>query len=279
MMNLLMYLKAKSEGKNLRSWWKGESSLGIAYSGPINYTHRLRYTKLGSYLEQPKLVDTTMSGSLAAKVGFSFNGNSNHLLARLSENSILALSIGFEGEIIPFEDMSNFVLSDNGRNATETSSAGYYQMGIPITLDYKWGCDVDFNPELKACFAAGGGLMPMYSTIGDINGMHVGGLRMPPYVYASVGFYAWGCWKLRASYIPGAFVDWRGQEGNNLGTLTQTSTIKGSNVFTIGISTMSFSQDWRDGRGDRGPGIGGGGGGNSGNGRRSRRHGGTMRMF
>ena len=279
MMNYLMYLKAKSEGKNLRSWWKGEGSFGIAYTGPVEYSHRLRYTKLVSYTEPLKVVDTTLRGSLQPQVGISANGNSNHLLVRTSENSIVSLSVGFEMLLGRFDDMPSFELSDNGRNTVETNSMRYVQAGAPITLDYKWGCDVDFNPDLKACFAVGGGFMPMYSGTSNHRGAHVGGLRMPPYLYASLGFYAWGCWKVRASYIPGPFVNWEGKEGNNLGTLTQTSTMKGSNVFTIGISSMSFSQDWRDGRGDRGPGIGGGKGGNSGNGRRSRRHGGTMRMF
>lgn len=277
-MNWLMYQKAKGEGKNLRRWWKGESTIGAAFTGPISYQHRLRYTTAGSYFVPSETFDTVMRGTLAPKVGFSANGNSNHLLARLSESSILSLSVGMEMVITRFEDMPSFVFSDNGKNATETSSMGYTLVGAPITLDYKWGCDVDFDPDVKACFAAGGGLMPLYGATTDHRGNHVGGLRTAPYVYASAGFYAWGCWKVRASYIPGTFINHSGQEAGYGGSLTQTSSMKGSNVFTVGLAYMAFSGDWNDGNGDRGPGIGGGRG-SGGNGRRSRRHGGTMRMF
>ena len=242
--NFLAYQKAKNEGANLRRWWKGEGTIGIAFSGPLNYTHRTRYDENPDPTEW---FDSTIAGTAKPQLSFAVNGNSNHLITRLGASDILSISVG---EQVNFMRWTFDAWSGSTRKADATKLI-YVQLGIPVTLDYKWGCDVDFDPEQKSCFAIGVGGMPMYSM--SLSNLEPAGssFRIAPYAYASFGFYMRGCWKLRLSYLPGKYTVSKDALENVGGTIN-TLNIQGSNIITLGISHMSYSKDWGNGSAVRG---------------------------
>jgi len=250
----LRYQKAKEEGSNLKKWWKGESTLGLAFTGPLQYSHRSKYDSV-EHVSQ-RSYDSVIKGTAKPELSFHMNGNTNHMLARISDNSILSFSAGAEVNILRWK-----LETYNGNTLQrKTGSLLHAQFGAPLTLDYKWGCDVDFDRELKTCFAVGGGMMPLVG----INLMSTESMslsaKMAPYLYASFGFYAWGCWKIRASYMPGNYTVVKDATANYGGT-TNTLNMQGGNNFMIGISHMSRSIDWGRGSGWRnGVKFGGGGG-------------------
>lgn len=155
---------------------------------------------------------------------------------------------------------------------TTTVSLFYAQLGVPLTLDYKWGCDVDFDPEKKLCFAVGGGLIPMAGlSFSNFESSQLK-FRTAPYLYASVGFFAHGCWKIRASYLPGSYTVFK-NASEDIGDIVKTLNVQGSDVISIGICLMDFSRDWGRASGYRTGSHGSGGGG-----RRHRNYEGT-RLF
>lgn len=116
---------------------------------------------------------------------------------------------------------------------------------MPLTLDVKWGSDVDFNSDVRACVSIGGGVMPGYAR--TIYGKHTGSaFYAAPYVYASVGFYAWGCWKVCASYMPGDFPV-ISEAVSADASATHTLRVQGGNMMQLGISRMMRSHDWNTG--------------------------------
>jgi len=242
----LKYQQTKMEGGNLRKWWKGEGTIGLAFSGPVNYINENKYDSVENSHGQ---VDTTIKGKATPLLSFHINMNSNHLLMRLSGSSILSISVGTQVDILRWK---HEVFSGNTVE-TISESLVYAQIGVPVTLDYKWGCDVDFDPDQKACFAVGVGGMPLVGT--GISGfLRSGGvLRVSPYLYASFGFYAWGCWKIRASYMPGKYTMAKDQT-IDYGGSTNTLNAQGSNIIMLGISHMSYSRDWGKGNAWRGGG-------------------------
>lgn len=233
----LRYQKAKEEGSNLNKWWKGETTIGLAFSGPLNYTHRSKYDSVELFSRASH--DSVIRGRAVPELSFHMNSNTNHLLARISDNSILSFSAGAEVNILRwrFEQFSGNTLE------RKMGSLLHAQLGAPLTLDYKWGCDVDFDRELKTCFAVGGGMMPLVGmTLDDLESMTMNA-KVAPHLYASFGFYAWGCWKIRAAYMPGNYTVVRDGSVNYGGT-TNTLNMQGGNTFMIGISQMSHSRDW-----------------------------------
>ncbi|PZF73606.1 hypothetical protein DN068_07745 [Taibaiella soli] len=263
---LLAYKKAKSEGQNLCKWWKDEASLGISMSGPVTYSQRSQYTAIPNINEPSH--DTTIMGAAKGLLSLHLNGNSNHLISRLGMNSILSLSVGIQVDMLHYQ-IQTF---DNSTLNVVTQQPLYWQIGVPITLDYKWGCDVDFQPESRTCFAVGAGAMPMLG-LSDYNFADLGQcFKVAPLVYASFGVYLMGCWKIRVSYMPGKFTIAKDYKSTVAATTT-TLNMQGDHVFTIGIGHMQHSRDWKDGGGWRGSGGRGG---------RTRYHkhtGGMRRMF
>lgn len=249
----LQYQKAKASGENLKKFWKSESTIGLAFSGPLNYTERSKYDSV-AHISQ-RSYDSVIKGAAKSQLSFSINGNSNHMLARLSANSILSFSWGVQANVLRWE----FQTFDGNQLKTTKENLLYAQLGIPLTIDYKWGCDVDFDPELKACFAVGAGAMPMAGM--SLSGFETSSMngRLTPYLYASFGFYARGCWKIRLSYQPGNYTIFKDASVNHAGTIN-TLNMQGSNVITIGISHMQHSGDWGKYNAWRGSNRNGGGG-------------------
>lgn len=243
-LDFLKYKKYKEEGRNLIRWWRGESTLGIVMSTPATYTQRRQFD--GTFYNAPS-IDTTIKGNAQPEVGLHLNSNSNHMLARLGSGSILSFSWGFQFDFLRWK-MEEFNGSEAGTKSTELQ---YWQFGLPLTIDYKWGSDVDFQPEMKTCFTVGAGAMPIFGTGFDQGGNNAGNsVRIAPYIYASFGVYLWGCWKIRASYMPGKF-DIITDSKENYGSAINTMNIKGNHILTIGIAHMSRSSDWKDGGGWR----------------------------
>lgn len=267
-LDFLKYKKYKEEGRNLIKWWRSEGSIGIVMSTNANFEQRSQFD--GTLYGTPSL-DTTMKGTAKALLGLHANSNSNHMLARLGASSILSFSWGLQIDILRWK-LEEF--NGNETNSVVSSNLTYWQTGLPLTIDYKWGCDVDFEPEMKTCFAVGAGVMPLVGLSFDSHGDGGGGGRIAPYAYASFGVYAWGCWKLRVSYMPGKFsiLDSRTDYGSTVNTMK----IQGDHIITLGIANMSHSRDWKDGGGWRGSHTGGRSGGRT---RYHKHTGGMRRMF
>lgn len=229
--------------------WKVEATAGVLRSAPLQFEDRSSYL-MPHYYGEHRSKDTTMSGTATQQYGFHAAVNTNHLLMRVSDNSMFSFSVGLDLSA-QLHHFSGFYASF--RTAKERPlMAG--QLGAPLTLDYKWGCDVDYNADLRGCFAIGAGAMPLVSQayFGERSDRI---FRVAPYVYASAGFYAWGCWKVRASFIPGTSPIMTDASATHDDIAVNTLNVQAKNTFTIGLSRMLRSQNWRYASVSRGGGI------------------------
>lgn len=239
LLGLKSYRATRNNGDNLKAWWKREVTIGVAQADPLTYTDRLRFTSPeASGSNQTEFVRT---GTAISQPGLFVNVNANHLLAYLAPNTILSFSAGLEATALQ-SSFGTFY-----KNTVEIAERPLYrgQIGMPLTLDLKWGSDVDFNADVPACIAIGGGVMPAYARA--IYGKYTGStFYAAPYLYASVGFYAWGCWKVRASYIPSELPVIPGASSSDAAA-THSLRVQGGNVMQLGISRMMRSHDWKAG--------------------------------
>lgn len=239
LLGMKSYRSTRNNGDNLKAWWKREVTIGVAQADPITITERLRFaTPEAAGTNNMEVMRTS---SAVAQPGMFINVNANHLLAYLAPNTILSFSAGLEASALQ-SSFGTFY-----KNSIEIAERALYrgQVGMPLTLDLKWGSDVDFNSDVPVCVAVGGGVMPAYSHA--IYGKHTGSaFYAAPYFYASAGFYAWGCWKVRASYIPGnspLIPETVSSDAN----ATHILRVQGGNVMQLGISRMMRSHDWKAG--------------------------------
>ncbi len=240
--NCLQYGCAKDGGANLKRWWKWEGTIGVTNTGPVTYTHGSRFETMPSHIAWAPY-DSVRSGTAvpASQVpGVNAALSKDHLLVRLSRSSMISFSAGVDVKVMQYSFEGFFA----GLRATRVRPLMVGQVGIPLTVEYKWGCDVDFDPRVGGCFAVGGGAIPTFSQAyyGDVSDRTV---RVAPYLYASAGFYAAGCWKIRASYIPGAFPIMTSAAKMHDGTTVNTLDVQGRAIMTVGLSRMLRSGDWR----------------------------------
>lgn len=252
-LNWLAYRRTKDEGGNLKKWWRSESTIGLSMSGPLNYSQHC----LNEGTSGVAPFDTVITGVAKSYISYAVNSNVNGLLFRVSSNSMISYSYGFDLTYLRYKIPTNDLSQPPG---DDLSDIDVFRFGVPVTIDYKMGCDVDFDSEQPFCFAVGAGILPYVQmnllrlTVSDGTPFSV-----KPFIYADFGLYVLGCWKIRVSYTPGPVAIFNNQ---NLGFGADESTITAStaNVITIGISHMKYSGDWRNARGWRtGRGEGGGG--------------------
>ena len=241
---LFQYKTAKQSGANLKKWWAIETSVGAAFTGPVTHSEGLAISTIEN--PSPTVPDTIVAGTVVARPGAHMNINSNHQIIRITRNTIVSFSAGVDAMLI----QSSFGATFAGTREVRNRALYAGQLGVPLTVDFKWGSDVDFDPYVPACFAIGGGVMPAatYAVHGVMNDVN---FRVAPYAYASLGFYAGGCWKIRASYTPGNVPIMKGAEKDHQVAVSRL-TVGAQNVMTIGVSRMLFSEHWRSARAWRG---------------------------
>lgn len=246
--NWLAYKKNRDEGGNLLKWWRGEGTYGIAIAGATTLSARNSYDSTG-HLFGPPSFDTTVKSKVIPLLSFHVNGNSNYMLMRLDASSILSLSAGMQVDFLRWKCEP----VDVSGTRDPTSKLYYGHFGLPVTIDYKWGCDVDFLPEMKTCFAVGAGAMPKAGITFDNEFHTAGSFSVLPYAYVSFGVYTgfFGCVKLRATYMP-AQIDMYKNLNQSDGITNTTLNAQTNNVLTMGIAIMHYSKDWSKGWAQRG---------------------------
>ncbi len=228
----------------------GPLGIEVGFSYPIanaQYSyHGTRFDESTGILTDTSFTkNTTSSLAYSASVGYSFN------LAHLSEKSRLALSLSYNYGAM-FWDGNYFDYGINKDNQTQVPdsinipfSGVTIEMGLPVGLDYKWGCDAMRSKTERLCYALGAGAYPsMDLTVYQDQGGFKFGVR--PYLRAEAGIFAGICFKLRATYIFGNInyiTDGHDQPGN-FEEISFSS--KGTTVLSLIVMPMSwkFSKGW-----------------------------------
>lgn len=187
------------------------------------------------------MVDTNIKRTIRSRHSFVVQGGTFFPIALLSDNSILAFNIEFLGSYtdIGFDSVVFFP------KAVYKKTQGIVMLGVPVSLDLKFGGDVALSKVKKHMFTIGGGLY-----LGGTNSFTVVEKQLPvafiPFAKAEIGYFAGIAFKLRAiAYFGKAgFID--RPTGNifssNDALYTKTT---GGYGYDLSLIIMPFSYGWR----------------------------------
>lgn len=220
---------------------KGPKRLELGYSyvlASANYSYAESH-----YNEKTGLVDDTSyvqkvksKGGFGGLIGYSWP------LARMGDNSCLALSVSYYYNAILWES-GQFSYSYSSQYGSSSVGSGTIDMGLPIGVDFKFGCDALADRSQRLCYGFGLGLYPSIKTTvyKEVANSNAGLL---PYLKAELGVFAGICFKVRALYSFGniRYVDYH--QGVDY---TQLKTdFKGKSTATLSLIIMPFS--WKFGK-------------------------------
>ena len=154
------------------------------------------------------LGDTTMKRKMMAQPGF---GASIGLFAPFKGTGHISYW-GMDASLMVNEFIwqnLNQTYSPDGSfhdNTIKSVNALTIQIGMPLGVSYKVGCDAILSRRLALCAAFGAGIIPQvnYTNIEGVSGFNDGyGWSVTPYVKMDLGFMAGWCWKFRFMYTYG----------------------------------------------------------------------------
>jgi len=118
------------------------------------------------------------------------------------------------------------------------------QMGLPVSADFKFGCDAITDKTVRFCGTIGAGAYPSMSATVDASNAGFG-FGVTPFVKAEVGIMAGLCFKLRADisfgnipfYKEGASIyDWA--------NFKSSSSLTGKQAVSLSLIIMPFAWNW-----------------------------------
>lgn len=134
---------------------------------------------------------------LPMKMSYALGGSVYFPMSKIGEKSSLGINVGINAMFYKNDDRLKI-----GINVGDTLTK--YEItttGIPISLDYKVGCDARYDRAYKPMFGIGIGFNPMFSTVESnfhfINGDY---FKLAPFIKAEVGYYLGIGMKLRVMY-------------------------------------------------------------------------------
>ncbi len=214
---------------------KGLQRYQVGYSYPIS---------ISNY--KISLADTVIERTVKTKGGFGVTMGTYIPVAKFSEASQLAFSIDglFNMLIWDMEPVNDVYYSGtSGYNKEYVITGGSMQIGVPLGLDLKFGCDAALEKSKGAGFTFGAGVMPT-AALTAYEGEAGAVIRAQPYLKGELAVFAGICFKLRAVYAMGKF-DYINATGEKSGyddgegvTLTNKSTL------TLSLILMPFSWAW-----------------------------------
>ncbi len=154
------------------------------------------------------LGDTTLKRGIMASPGFGGSIGVTVPFAATGHISVWAFTIHAMVNQYKWTDLNVAKNIDNtAKIPTSRLNASSLQLGIPVGIDYKIGCDAIATKRLKFCAAFGGGFLPhltFTSLDSAINSIPPeANIGFNPYVKAEVGIFVGWCVKVRAMYTMG----------------------------------------------------------------------------
>ncbi len=118
------------------------------------------------------------------------------------------------------------------------------QMGLPVSADFKFGCDAITDKTVRFCSTLGAGVYPSMSATVDASNAGFG-FGVTPFVKAEFGIMAGLCFKIRATYAFGNIPFY--SEGANIYdwvNFKSTSSLTGKQAISLSLIIMPFSWNW-----------------------------------
>lgn len=243
----MRFARAYMAGEDVQSWTRYE----VGYSLPM---------ATATYTDQVRIVDDyghvttkSVSHSSEAKSAFGTIAGTYFPISNMGDNSILAVSVAAKGNFYVFN--SGIVYLDSlGVGGGSGSSYQYdfvsMEVGLPVSMDMKFGCDAVQNKRKRLCFTAGFGMAPTMIITGIPTGVNPDGSTelgagkakfiVEPFLKAEVGAMVGICIKVRAMYSFGNIKYY------NVSDDFESVTLTGKSNLTLSLILMPFSFAWKN---------------------------------
>lgn len=163
-------------------------------------------------------------------------------ITRLGRVSTLATNIDFTYDFKFWKNVANGLYSQ----VPEFDISGLtLEVGLPITLDFKFGCDATSTKNQHFCTSIGAGIYPSYA-LTSFEDNTATGFSVAPVVKYEVGFFKGICMKFRLLYSLDN-IKYISKDGSvfKQDDLASDFTLKGKSTFTISAIFMPMSFLWK----------------------------------
>lgn len=229
------------------------SHLEIGYSYPIaiakfeGYNPVYNYSGAGDF--GISLGDTFVTRTVRSKFAYGAYVGSSIRLKRTGSKSALAMHIDVMANAYVWEDLYKaYSTFDGGEyELPDMVVAVGYQLGVPISLDYKFGAGAIGNKNSRFTGSFGAGAMPAAYFMVATSGGNVGGgmsFTATPFVKGEIGVMAGICVKVRALVAFGA-VPWIDNQKSFLASSSGGFTVTGQTTAVFSLVLMPFSWAWK----------------------------------
>jgi len=231
------YSKAKAAGKNLTAFLRGEDAYSMLFSG---FKYEQSFTRT-DFETGETTHDTSFSMKIKPKVSFGVSSHSSRPLCDMGENAALLFNYGASFNYFKFETDSLHL----GHNYHSYQILAF-QMGAPMTIDYKTGCEAMLDQSKRSTFGFGVGFIPTLNYAAVNFNQSSTSFKVYPYAKVEMGFFWKICMKLRASCQLGKY---NYLELDNYGTNSyETNAVKlsGGPIFALSFVVMPLAFDWEE---------------------------------
>ncbi len=201
--------------------------------------------------------DTSVKTRIFSKGGFGGSASTFIPCKQLGEKSMLAVSIGYNYNAYLWGNLYNVLTTATDASTTATIDNNDFtgatiQMGLPISLDFKFGNEAMIRKNERFCATIGAGVYPSFTAtvFKDDAGT---GFGVQPFLKAEGGVLGGLVWKIRAVYAFGSFdlIDRSSSVNSKVGE-PSTFTLTSNSSFTLSLIIDPFAWTWkREGFWDR----------------------------
>jgi hypothetical protein len=224
------YNKARAAGHGVNYYLRSEIAIGYV-SCPITLTQR----NYGIAYE----FDTTMSRSLKATFPIQVCATSGYPLRNMSDNAALIFTYGVNAHITVFEEGGVKML-----NTTYGAKFTNFDLGVPLSIDYKSGAEANLDPNKSSCFTLGVGLEPVWLD-GFIANISYSKISLKPFIKAEYGMLLGSIvLKLRGTMFLGKYTYFdRFEEDSDQASEVR---IAGQNPMVLSLVINTMAGHWGD---------------------------------
>ncbi len=187
------------------------------------------------------VADTPWKESVHTTAAFGVALGTYIPVKKLGRVSLLAVNADFTYDFKYWKNIANGLYSQAFDLGISGLSA---EIGVPISLDFKFGCDATSTKNQRFCTSIGAGIHPSFAfTSFEDNAATAFG--MAPFVKYEVGFFKGICMKFRFMYTFDN-IQYINKSGSvfKQDDLASNFTLKGKNTFTVSAIFMPFSFLW-----------------------------------
>jgi hypothetical protein len=188
--------------------------------------------------------DSAKSEKITSKGGFGGLIGHHFPIIRMGDYSSVSISISYMYDALFWEPAGTTTTYDGQGTYTISPSvtSGTIKMGLPIGVDYKFGCDAVSDKSRKLCGTFGAGVYPslLMTAFKDDAEM---GFRTQPYLKGEIGIMAGICVKLRGTFTFGKlkYIDYSSDYDN----YKSSTSLTGKSSLTLSLIFMPMSFKWK----------------------------------